>query len=169
MSGESTSTRRSFLKKGAVLAAPLAAVAGPAAVLADERLQARLARLEDEAAIRALHQSWVRRINSGGAGEAAPPFEGPENARDRSVRGIAADHAGQPDAIEVAADGRRATGRFACAVEIETAIAQDCTLARMAHAQGGGFIRHTERGVLEVRYAKGPGGWVMAKAEFARV
>ena len=82
------------------------------------------------------------------------------------MRGIAADHAGQPDAIEVAADGQSAAGRFHCAVEIETAIAQDCTLARMAHAQGGGFIRRTECRVLKVEYVKASGAWAIAKVEF---
>jgi hypothetical protein len=85
------------------------------------------------------------------------------------VRSIAADHAGQPDAIKVAADGKSAAGRFPCAVEIETPIAQDCTLARMAHAQGGGFVRRTERRVLKVEYVKAGGAWAIAKVEFALV
>lgn len=173
------STRRSFLKRGALLAAPLA-VAAPAAVIADDGLKARLARLEDEAAIRKLHHVWLRRINStttsmktanAGTGDVAAPllvdFEG--SALDQTVRSIAADHAGEPDAIEVAADGTRAIGRFQCAVEIENAIAQDCTLARMAHAQGGGFVRQTERRMLKVEYAKIGGTWAIAKAEFAPI
>jgi hypothetical protein len=54
-------------------------------------------------------------------------------------------------------------------VEIETTIAQDCTLARMAHAQGGGFVRRTERRVLIVEYVKAAGAWAIAKVEFASV
>jgi hypothetical protein len=161
-----SSTRRSFLKSGALLAAPLAA-AVPAAVIADDRLKARLARLEDEAAIRDLHQIWLRRINTGETGAAAQLFADSRRAAfDPAVRGIAADHGGQPDAIELAADGKSAVGRFHCAVETETAIAQDCTLARMAHAQGGGFIRSTERRVLSIEYAKVSGAWAIAKIEF---
>lgn len=76
------------------------------------------------------------------------------------------DHTGEPDAIEIAADGQSATGLFHCAVESETAILQDCTLAQMAHAQGGGFVRRTERHVLRVEYAKTGGAWAIAKAEF---
>ncbi len=83
------------------------------------------------------------------------------------MRSIAADHAGEPDAIEIAADGKRAAGRFHCAVEIESAIAQDCTLGQMAHAQGGGFVRRTERRVLRVEYVKSAGAWAIAKVEFA--
>ena len=85
------------------------------------------------------------------------------------MRSIAADHTGQPDAIEVAADGKSAAGRFQCAVEIEATIAQDCTLAQMAHAQGGGFVRRTERRVLKVEYVKTSGAWAIAKVEFASV
>jgi hypothetical protein len=167
MTTDSTSTRRSFLKRGAVLATPLA-VGLPAAVMADEGLKARLARLEDEAAIRELQQKWLRRINTGSGDRAASLFARPEVAKfDQTVRGIAPDLSGQPDAIEVAAGGASAVGRFHCAVEIAAAIAQDCTLAQMAHAQGGGFVRRTERRVLRVEYAKTSGGWVIAKVEFA--
>lgn len=175
MTTDNTSTRRSFLKGGAVLAAPLA-VALPAVVMVDEGLKARLARLEDDAAIRQLHQIWLRRINNRAdditesGGVATELFADPEGATfDPSVRSIAADQAGQPDAIEIAADGKSATGRFHCAVEIETTIAQDCTLARMAHAQGGGFVRRTERRVLKVEYVKASGAWAIAKVEFASV
>lgn len=167
MTAKSDSTRRSFLKRGALLAAPLAAAA-PGAILADGGLKARLARLENEAAIRELHQSWLRRINAGSADAATPlmaDFEG--IARDEIVRSISADHAGAPDVIEVAANGKSAAGRFRCVVEIETAIVQDCTLAQMAHAQGGGFVRRTERRVLNVEYVKASGAWAIAKARFA--
>lgn len=167
MTRDTTSTRRSFLKGGALLAAPLAA-ALPGAVIADDGLKARLARLEDEVAIREVHQSWLRRINTG-AGDPAPRLlAGSEGAAsDQAVRRIAPDHTGKPDAIEVAADGKRAAGRFDCTVEIETKIAPDCTLARMAHAQGGGFLRRTERRVLKVEYVKSSSVWAIAKAEFA--
>jgi hypothetical protein len=169
MTTDTTSTRRSFLKSGAVLAAPLA-VTLPAAVMADEGLKARLARLEDQAAIRELHQKWLRRINTGAGGTTASLYANSEaSAFDQAVRGIAADHSGQPDAIELAADAKSATGRFQCVAEIEAAIAQDCTLARMAHAQGGGFVRRTERRILKVEYVKASGAWAIAKVEFALV
>jgi hypothetical protein len=169
MTTDTNSTRRSFLKGGALLAAPLAA-AVPTAVMVDYGLKARLMRLEDEAAIRALHQTWLRRINTRASDAAAELFADPEGtAFEQAVRSVAADHAGQPDAIEVAADGKNAAGWFQCAVDIETTIAQDCTLARMAHAQGGGFVRRTERRVLKVEYVKASGAWAIAKVEFALV
>lgn len=171
MTKDTASTRRSFLKSSALFAAPLAAVAAPAVVMADDELKARLARLENEAAIRELHQSWLRRISTRAGDAATPLFSAPEGTEsfDQGVRSIAADHSGEPDAIELAADAKSATGRFHCAVEIEASIAQDCTLARMAHAQGGGFVRRTERRVLKVEYVKASGAWAIAKVEFALV
>ena len=163
MSGDTNSTRRSFLKSGAVFAAPLV----PAAVMAGDNLQARVAKLENEAAIRELHQNWLRSVNTG-AGDASALLANPDRAAlDPAVRGVVADHAGEPDAIEVASSGRSATGRFYCAVEMETEIPQDCTLARMAHAQGEGFVRRNERRVLHVEYVKAAGAWAISKAEFA--
>jgi hypothetical protein len=164
---KNTSTRRSFLKGGALLAAPLAA-AVPAAALADEGLKARLVKLEDEAAIRELHQMWLRRINTGAGDASTPMFADSDGATfDQAVRSMAPDHTGEPDMIGVAANGNSAAGRFHCAVEIETRIAQDCTLASMAHAQGGGFVRRTERRVLNVEYVKASGAWSIAKVALA--
>ena len=169
MSKNTASTRRSFLKRGALLAAPLAAGA-PSTLLADDGLKARLARLEDQAAIRALHQTWLREVNARAADVPALRFADPEvNALGHAVRSIVADHAGPADSIEIAADGKNAAGRFLCAVEIETKIAQDCTLARMAHAQGGGFVRRTEHRLLKVDYVKSSGAWAIVKVQFSSV
>ncbi|HXX45561.1 MAG TPA: hypothetical protein VEJ38_12595 [Candidatus Acidoferrales bacterium] len=169
MSKDTNSTRRSFLKHGAVLAAPIVA-ATPAAVLADDGLKARLVRLENEVAIRALHQTWLRQFSSGSGAVAMALFADTKNAGlDQTVRNIVADHTGEPDTIEIAADGKSASGRFQCAVDIVTAIPQDCTLAQMAHAQGGGFVRRTERRILKVNYTKAGGAWAIAKAELAEV
>ncbi len=168
MSKDMNSTRRSFLKSGAILAAPLAAA--PAAVLGDDGWKARLARLEDEAAIRKLHQGWLRQVNAGAGDAPRPLFADPEGtAFGERVHSIAADHSGEPDTIEVSPDGKSAAGRFPCAVEIQTTIPQDCTLARMAHAQGGGFVRRTERRLLKVEYVKACDTWTIAKVEFAWV
>jgi hypothetical protein len=168
MKNEGTSSRRSFLKKGAILAVPLAAAA-PAAVIADDGLKSRLAKLEDEEAIRELHHHWLRQVNSGAAEALKPLIVGNENAGPaQSVSRIAADHTAEADSIEVTGDGKAAKGRFHCVVDLDTPLAQDCTLAQMAHAQGDGFVRRTERRVLTVDYRKNASGaWTIAKAEVA--
>jgi hypothetical protein len=169
MTKKTNSTRRSFLKGGALLAVPLAAAA-PVAVLADDRLKARLARLEDEAAIRELHRCWLRQVNAIDArtGAATLLFADRGGAAfDQAVRSVAPDHSGEPDVIELAADRKSAAGRFRCTVETENAIAQDCTLAQMAHEQGSGFVLRTERRVLKVEYVKADGAWAIAKVELA--
>ncbi len=149
-------TRRSFLKSGALLAAPLAAV--PAMALAGNRTNdAAVARLQGDAAIRDLHQAWLRRIDSG----FSDPLLG------QTIRRITADPAGAADRIELAADGRNATGQFDCLVDFQTPLPLDCTLAQMAHAQGHGAMCHTERRRLRVDYALGSGGWQIEHVAFA--
>jgi hypothetical protein len=150
------STRRSFLKGGALVAAPLAA-----AVVAENEHKARLQRLEAEAAVRAVHQDWLRKVNTGDRAEAA--------RLDKAVTGLAPDHQGAPDQITLAADGKSAAGRFACVVETATELARDCTLAEMAHAQGEGWVRSTARGVVKADYVKAEGGWAIAKLRLEAV
>ena len=163
MSTQSTSSRRAFLKGGAIAAAPLA-VAVPAAALAEGEHRAKAQRLQDEAEIRALHQAWLRKLAT--SADASALFADPKAARlPKSVRGVAADHAGEADHIEVAADGLRASGRFATLVELETELPRDTTLAQMAHAQGQGVVRATERRTLHASYLKEEGGWVIARLE----
>ncbi|HXS29051.1 MAG TPA: hypothetical protein VN730_15425 [Steroidobacteraceae bacterium] len=155
MAQDKTSSRRAFLRGGAILAAPVAAVALPAVALADQGLQARIRRLEDEAAIRELHRAWLQRVNAGE--RAALP--------DATVRRIIWDHAGAPDNIEIAADGRSAVGSFDCAVEVEEPLPKDCTLGQMAHAQGHGSIRRAERRTLRAEYAKDSGTWKISRVD----
>lgn len=163
MTTDTVSTRRSLLKGGALLAAPLA-VASPIAAAADDGRYARLALLEDEAALRLLHQTWLQRINAGARDDAAQLFADPRRAAfDKAISSIAA--TGEPDTIAVSRDGQSASGRFACAVEIETEMSRDCTLAQMAHAQGGGVIRRTERRVLKTTYVKARDNWAIARIE----
>jgi len=149
-------SRRMFLKGGALAAAPIAASVGAVALAqsadgsAGDESRARLVRLEDEAAIRALHRAWLRQVNAGAQGILPDP----------AVRRIIADQAGAADRIEIAADGRSAIGQFDCAVELETPLARDCTLAQMAHAQGHGSLRRTGRRRLTITYRRNGERWM---------
>ena len=159
MSASATSSRRSFLKGGAIAAAPLAVVV-PAAALAESEHRARAQRLQDEAEIRALHRTWLRKIATGA--DASALFADVQAARlDKSVQRVAADHAGE-ERIELAPDGLRASGRFAMQVDRETELPHTGTLAQMAHLQGGGRVRATERRALHATYLKWDGEWVIA-------
>lgn len=167
MSENTLSTdRRSFLKRGALVAAPVAAVAVPGAALAaDDGSRARLARIEDERAIEALHRSFLRQVN--GTGEcAALVVSSGAVAFEPGLRAIAEDHAHDTE-IVLAADGLSATGRCACRVEIETEFAGDTTIERMARFEGLGSHRHSEARVLATEFVKAEDGWRISGAKFA--
>ena len=164
MSAFATASRRSFLKGGAIAAAPLAVIA-PAAAMAETEHEARARRLQDEADIRALHAAWLRKLATGQ--DASGLFAEARAARlDEAVHGLVADHAGE-EHIEVAADGLRATGRFAMQVDLETELPHTGTVAQMAHLQGGGRVRTTQSRTLHASYVKQSGAWVMAKLDLA--
>lgn len=139
--------RRSFLKTGALAAAPLAALA-PAAALADDGTKARLARIEDERAIEALHRAFLRQPSALGD----------------DVCAVNQDH--EP-AIEFAEDGNSATLRCECCVERDTAFTGDTTLERMARFQGHGSHRHSEEATLLGEYVRGKHGWTLRRVRFA--
>ena len=163
MSTPATSSRRSFLKGGAIAAAPLA-VAVPAVAMAESEHKARAQRLQDEADIRALHQAWLRKVAT--SSDASMLFANPKMAGlPEPARGVSADHAGDADRIEVAVDGLNASGHFAALVELETELPRDTTLAQMAHAQGGGVVRATQRRLLRAHYIKAGGAWAIERLE----
>ena len=147
-----TSTRRTFLQGGALLAGPMAAASVSAAAQSasgDSESKAQLERLKDEVAIRELHRSWLGAVN---AGRGSVLLEA-------SVRRITPDHSGAVEKIEIAADGRSALGTFDCEVERQAALPQDCTLGQMAHAQGHGLVLRSERQRLIIGYSKARGAW----------
>jgi hypothetical protein len=143
--------RRSFLKSGALVAAPLAVMAPAAAFAADDSGKARLARLEDEKAIQALHRDLVREVNGG-----ARPLA-------QNLTALADDPAHELR-IAFAEDGRRATGRRACTASFGTAFTGHSTLEQMHRLQGQGQHSHEEARELVAEYVKGQGGWALARA-----
>jgi len=165
MTSPAVPSRRSFLK-GGVLLAPL--VAAPAAALAEDGSAQRLAALESEASIRALHVQWLRRINAGEFAAAAALFAEPGSATlDGSWTAIRMQADGAPDgAIALSDHGRRACGRYACTVDIETVMPLDNIFAQMAHAQGGGAVRHSEHRLMTVDYLRKDGGWTIGGIAF---
>jgi hypothetical protein len=139
--------RRSFLKTGAIAAAPFAAMA-PVAVLADDGSKAKLARLEDERAIEALHRALLREPSALGT----------------EVRMVRQDH---DTIIEIVGDGSTATSRCRCCVERDTAFGGETTVERMARFQGHGHHRHAEERMLVAEYVKNSEGWRIEKVRLA--
>ena len=151
-SENATTSRRSFLKSGAIVGAPLAAVAVPAAAMADDGTKARLARLEDERAIEVLHRDVLRRFN---AGDTVDGF-------DPGVSAIRPDMASEPAVPELTDDGSTARCSHACVVEIESELEGNSTLVQMARLQGNGVVRTQEKRTLHADYVKRGGEWVVA-------
>ena len=165
----SHSTRRTFFgHAGAALAAPLAAGAASARDTdGGSDLAARLATLEDAAAIRDLHDTYARLVNSAAHAELAALFADPARAAiDPGVRRLMPT-AGPDDAVTVAADGT-ATARLGCTVEIVTPLAGDGTLVEMARLQGDGFVKRSERRVLASSFVKHNGLWKFEHAELLK-
>ena len=163
----SSTDRRSFLKTGALVTAPLAAIAVPAAALADDGSRARLARLQDERAIDALRRAVLRRINGDVAADCGEFIAAADAIElDEGLRSIAEDPV-EEAALTLSEDGARASSRQACRVELETAFTGDTTLERMARFQGQGSHRHSEGRMLLTEYVKQNGEWKLAQLRLA--
>jgi len=157
--------RRSFLKSGAVIAAPIAAVGIPAAAFADDGSRARLALLEDERAVEALQRKFLRHLSGAGdCGELIASSDAVDLGE--GLRSIAEDVSHEPT-FALADDGLTARARCACKVERETEFTGDSTLEQMARFQGQGSHRFAEERVLATEFVKGRDGWRIAKARFA--
>ena len=158
-------SRRALLKAGVLAATPLAAVAAPAAVLADDGTRAKLARLEDERAIERLHRAFLRRVN--GQGECGSFVAAADAVTlEPGVAAIADDPAHDPT-LEFTANGRTATARRPVTVEIDTHFTGDTTLEKMARFQGHGSHRRREARVMLTQYVKGQHGWQIARLTLA--
>jgi hypothetical protein len=146
--------RRSFLKTGAIVAAPLAVMAPAAAFAADDRSKARLARLEDEKAIEALHRDLVREVNGG------------KRKLAKGLTALADDPAHELQ-IAFAGDGRRASCRRPCTAQFRTEFTGHSTLEQMHRLQGQGQHSREESRELVVEYEKGKHGWIVQRARLA--
>jgi hypothetical protein len=171
MSKQDSRSRRLFFRHaGAALAVPLTVVAAEASAAPrapSSELEARLAALGDESAIRALNQAYARFVNDRLYPEVSALYADPVNANvDRSVSRLSAESFGEHDTIDVAQDRATAEARLHCVVETETPLEPGSTLVDMARQQGEGFVHRTERRVLEHSYVKLAGVWKIARSTF---
>ena len=155
MSG--TTNRRAFLKSSALVAAPIAVVAVPAAAaLADDGNAARLARIEDERAVEAAHRAFLRERSA-----TLKPGKG------RTLERIEPDHEADAPPVEFTEDGRRATVRQRCTAHLASLHDGDTTIEQMARLQGTARTVRRERCVVLAHYQKEGGQWTLASAEMA--
>jgi uncharacterized protein (TIGR02246 family) len=191
--------RRSFLwKAGAAMTAAAAAVvpgmakSGAGKNTEAEVLARKLGMLEDEKAIRVLHQTYEALLDSGNyeqvAGlfseDAVVVFNGGVFKGVNSVARLYRDHfsAGltgrklgpapgveaAPETVRVAEDRESAKARFPYSIQVGAPMRSNSSLVQMARLQGEGIMKWCESGVYEVSYAKcgKNGSWKMTKLEY---
>jgi hypothetical protein len=192
------SGRRSFLRKAGVAMSAAVAAAVPAiAKSADsrntdaERLARQLGILEDEKALRVLHQTYEALLDSGNyedvAGlfkeDASVVFNGGVFKGRNSVARLYRDHfsAGltgrkigpapgfeaAQETITVATDRKSAQAQFPYSIQVGAPIESNSSLVQLARLQGGGITKWCEGGVYEISYEKcrKDGSWKIAKLE----
>jgi hypothetical protein len=155
----STSNRRTFLKSSALIAAPVVALAAPAAAFAADDGAARLARIEDERAIEAAQRAFFKQ-------PAAKKLRG-KTRKGETVRRIDPDHEADAGGIEFSDDGRRAIAKQNCTVQLASHYDGDTTLEQMARLQGTAKTVRSKRCVILAHYHKQGGEWSLQLAEFA--
>lgn len=146
--------RRSFIRTGALAAAPLAVAVPTLAFADDDGSKAKLARFEDERAIAALHRDVLRQVNRGER-ELAP-----------GLSALAPDPAHELE-IAVAGDGRSARCRRACIASFRSEFTGASTIEQMHRLQGQGRHEHEEARVLITEYKKRKGGWAIETLRLA--
>jgi hypothetical protein len=149
-----TTSRRSFIKTGAIVAAPLAVMAPATAFAADGGSKARLARLEDEKVIEALHRDLLGEVSGG------------ERKLAKGLTALAPDPAHELQ-LAFADDGRHASCRCACTASFRTEFEGTSTIEQMHRLQGQGLHSYDEARVLVADYVKGKDGWAIARVRLA--
>ena len=169
MTDKSMTSRRSFLKSGTIVAAPLAVMGAPAAAaLADDGSRLRLARIEDERAIEALNRSFLRSFNAGGAKKAGEHFVGGKaSGLAKGMTGLSLDGTAEAEHFAVSDDGDRASAHYAVTAEFEHAFEGEGTLLQMARLQGNAEHRHAETRKLVAHYVKREQGWAIERLSLA--
>jgi hypothetical protein len=151
---DQTTSRRSFLKTGALAAAPLAVLTPAAAFAADDGSKARLARLEDEKTIGTLHRLLMREVNGG------------ERKVAKGLTALADDPSHELK-IVFTDDGRSASCRRACTASFRTEFTGHSTLEQMHRLQGQGMHSREESRELVAEYKKGKHGWAIERVRLA--
>ncbi len=186
--------RRSFMwKMGAAMSAVLASVVSgksSSKISQDAGLESQidslsnqLGILEDENAIRGLHQAYENLLNSSRYEEVVNLFTddgevvfnggifkgksrgvprlynerfkpGLSGKRIEPAPGFQPDVEQQPDIVNVAADRRTASASFSYSIQVGIPLISDSQLVQMARLQGEGIMKWWEAGTYEISYVK---------------
>lgn len=166
MSKTIDTSRRNFLKAGALVAAPVAAVSIPAAALADDGSRAALARLQDERAIERLTSDFLRRFNASGAKGTGKLFtNGDAPALGEAVRKLAREDGASE--LAIAEDGSSATARIACKVDLAEQLEGSETIVQMARLQGNAARIRSTRKTLMAQFSRRAEGWLISDLRLA--
>ena len=149
----------------------------------DEVLKRRISSLEDEQAIRKLHGTFEKYLDSGRYSEVAELFtndaevifnRGIYRGKDSGVKRLYSGHfsAGmtgkrmepapgfpidaehQQEVIEVAKDGQTARARFPYSMQVGAPLDDDSVLVQMARLHGEGIRKWWEGGIYDISYLK---------------
>lgn len=165
MTARNTADRRAFLKGGALIAAPVA-VSMPILAQAAEPV-AESERIEDERAIARLRARLLSRINTGDhAGASGLFLDARALALEDDLESIRDLLESETSVFDFRADQHRAVMSGPCVVGYAKALAQDCTFAAMAHAQGSGITRHEVHRILSLDCIRSQDGWKIARFSF---
>jgi len=155
MTEKMTSSRRSFLKSGVVVGTPIVVAAVPAAALADDGSRGKLARLEAERTVDALHRTWMHKASLGQV-----------HGLSGNVSALRLRPGAEIAQAELSDCGQFAIARQQCIVEIDEEPEEDCTVIQMARLQGNRLGFREEDRILKVRYSNcSEQGWHLREAE----
>jgi len=158
------------------------------------RLSRRVGNLEDAEKVRRLHRAYESSLDRGlyeevvamFAGDAEVIYNGGLFRGTEGVRrlycgnfspgrtgkriepapGFEPDPAQPQESIEVAEDGRTATGRFAYSIQVGTPMKGNSSLIAMARLQGEGIAKCWEGGTCEATYVKAGDSWKIRRLEY---
>jgi hypothetical protein len=158
--------RAFFFKATAALGAGVAATAGATAPVK------QATPVDDREAIRQLHLSWMRLMESGDHAAVAALFDAQATLTQFGTQLAPALHlAYRPNARQhldalSAQDHGEYAGSWNVDVAVGSPLAGDSTAAQMARLQGNLGDRHWESGILHARYRRSGGEWKIAALEY---
>ena len=180
--------RRSFIwKAGAAMSAVVASAATGFSKSGVERTDI----LQDANAVRTLHRAYEARLHEGRyeevldlfAGNAEVVYNGGLFKGQKGLRRLYCDlfrpgMTGKKiepapgfgidavDTVEIAGDGKTATGSFPYSIQAGTPMQDESSLVEMARLQGEGILKWWEGGTYKVTYVKAGNDWKMRRLEY---